>query len=131
MQTAVQHRSACAWLLAASWLALPPTHPPSHPADHLLTPLPLPQEAGAPWKEPFTLSLPELSLEGLNSSISSIAGGVKELADDFQEAPTLTKGLLTAGAVVGASVLLFSQVPRLVPAPVWPASLAAAWPLQH
>ena len=35
---------------------------------------------------------------------------MKELADDFQEAPTLTKGLLTAGAVVGASVLLFSQV---------------------
>ena len=47
---------------------------------------------------------------GLGSSINSIAGGVKELADDFQEAPTLTKGLLTAGAVVGASVLLFSQV---------------------
>lgn len=37
-------------------------------------------------------------------------GGAKGLVDDFNEAPTVTKGLLAGAAVAGAGVFLFSQV---------------------
>lgn len=53
-------------------------------------------------------------------------GGAKALADDFAEAPSVTKGLLAAGAVAGASVLLFSQV-RCCCGSRWRACLPPGW----
>lgn len=76
------------------------------------------QEAGFPWKEPLRFSLPNLSNIDLanidlTAGVNAVVGGAKALADDFAEAPSVTKGLLAAGAVAGASVLLFSQAELL------------------
>jgi rhodanese-related sulfurtransferase len=76
------------------------------------------QEAGFPWKEPLRFALPDfsnidLSNIDLTAGINTVVGGAKALADDFAEAPSVTKGILAAGAVAGASVLLFSQAELL------------------
>jgi chitinase domain-containing protein 1 len=55
-----------------------------------------------PWRAPSKgLSLPDLS---------QVAASIDALAEDFKAAPTLTKGALAAGAIAGASVLLFNEV---------------------
>lgn len=59
----------------------------------------------APWRAPgkgLSLSIPSIDLK-------NIGGGINTLAEDFKEAPTLTKAGLAAGAIAGAGVILFNE----------------------
>ena len=57
-----------------------------------------------PWKEPSSgFSLPSFDLKAVGSSVN-------ELAEDFKQAPTLTKAGLATGAIIGAGVLIFNEI---------------------
>lgn len=62
----------------------------------------------APWRAPsagLSLSLPDLKAVGKN---------INALADDFKEAPSLTKAGIAAGAIAGAGFLLFNEIEVLL-----------------
>lgn len=57
----------------------------------------------APWRSPSKgLSLPSVDLKNVGQSIN-------QLADDFKEAPSITKAGIATGAMIGAGVLLFNE----------------------
>lgn len=61
------------------------------------------QAAGAPWRKPGKLTLPSLNFKAFGKNIDT-------LAEDFKEAPSLTKATVAAGALAGAGVLLFNEI---------------------
>lgn len=65
------------------------------------------QAAGAPWRKPGKLSLPSLNFKAFGKNIDT-------LAEDFKEAPSLTKATVAAGALAGAGILLFNEIEVII-----------------
>lgn len=63
--------------------------------------------SGAPWRKPGKLSLPSFNIKDLGKNIDT-------LAEDFKQAPTLTKATVAGGALVGAAVLLANEIELVI-----------------
>lgn len=61
------------------------------------------QAAGAPWRKSGKLTLPSLNFKAFGKNMDT-------LAEEFKEAPSLTKATVAAGALAGAGVLLFNEI---------------------
>lgn len=102
MQRITTRHTICSHTHPAQPLA--PYPPPTHPSPLLFT-----QASEAPWKK----AAPALSLPSL-PNFASLGTSLDEFAEDFKANPTLLKGALAVGAVVGAGALLLSQVEVLL-----------------